>query len=417
MEVAERELSANQFGLLVEEANRFLGTTDIFVQGDQKLLRMEEMMRAVGDPQNSIKVVHVAGTSGKTSTVYFAAEFLRTAGYMVGMTVSPHMVDVRERAQTGGGRFGGKIQLLDKGEFAEYLADFLKLVQATGIRPSYYEFYMGFFYWLAAKLELDFAVVETGMGGLYDASNVTNREDKICIITDIGFDHEEILGRSLPLIAEQKAGIIHVGNSVFMNEQAPEVMEVVEARCKAVGAKLTVLNTEKGTDFQKRNLDLARAAVGGEGEVNMQVPARAEEFMWHGKRVIIDGAHNPQKLRAFVDYAKGRYKNATLVVSFGENKREALAENMRILRELSDSIILAEFHDDSVLSHLRKSASLEAMRSAAETAGFSKIETGGGVEQALGVAEECGARSLVVVGSFFLASDARKLLAKSESVL
>ncbi|MCL2038309.1 Mur ligase family protein [Candidatus Saccharibacteria bacterium] len=402
------------FDSLVGEVNEFLGATDIFVRGDQKLQRMRDLMAALGNPQNEVRAVHVAGTSGKTSTAYFAAEFLRRAGYEVGLTVSPHIEDVRERAIIGG-------EVLSKGEYAGRLAEFLELVREIGLQPSYFEFYMAFFYWLAVWEKLDFVVVETGLGGLHDGSNVISRPDKICIITDIGFDHMEILGESLAEIAEQKAGIIQSGNAVFMYEQGLEVMDVVRARCEEVGAKLTVVRDDESPDFQVRNAGLAAQALEEQvgltpGDLaDMQVPARAEEFSWRGKKVILDGAHNPQKLRAFADFVKSRGDEAAiLVVSFGANKAASLAENLAILRELGERVVLASFQDMSLETNFRESLDFAVMEEAAKEAGFGDVEVGGAAESALEraakKADELGVKKIIVVGSFFLASDARRVM-------
>jgi dihydrofolate synthase/folylpolyglutamate synthase len=416
-EALAKDSGKRDFDDLIAEINHFLSATDIFVVGDQKLLRMENLMKALGDPQNKVRAVHVAGTSGKTSTAYFAAEFLRQQGFAVGLSVSPHIEDVRERAQVNG-------ELLDRKVYVEHLTEFLSLVRAAKMQPSYFEFYMGFFYWLCAKLELDFMVVETGLGGLYDGSNVITRPDKVCVITDIGFDHVEILGGTLAEIAGQKAGIIHAGNSVFMYEQTPEVMAAVQERCAEVGATIQIVQNVKLQDFQARNAHLSEVAVqvtlGVKKKMigKIQVPARAEEFMWHGKKVILDGAHNPQKLRAFVEYAKPRFGigagSCVLLASFGANKAASLDEDFAILRELGDYVVLASFQDKSLETNFRESLPFDVMEAAARKAGFKAVEIAGGAKSALQLAftraEQLGAENIIAVGSFFLAADARQVV-------
>ena len=433
-EFDKRELGKREFDKLQGELNRFLSETKIFVAGDQKLARMESLVAALGNPQNQVPAVHIAGTSGKTSTVYFAAEFLKNEGFKVGLSVSPHIEDVRERAQING-------EKLPYPEYNRYLAEFYGLVRESGILPSYFEFYMAFFYWLAARLELDYIIVEVGMGGLHDGSNVISNPGKICVITDIGLDHIEILGSSLVEIAEQKAGIIKPGNTVFMYRQAPEVVEVVEAKCAAMGAWLTVLEDIGFKDFQERNANLAWQAVRTAtsapelplSAANVKVPARAEELSYMGKKVVLDGAHNPQKLRAFVDYAKPRFAGglggdgagggagsgkAILVASFGANKAAALEENFKILHELGDYVLLASFQDKSIETNFRESLPFDVMEAAARSAGFKGVGIAGGAKSALIQAAEragqVGADYIIVVGSFFLASDARRVITRGD---
>jgi dihydrofolate synthase/folylpolyglutamate synthase len=133
------------FDNLLTEVYAYVAATDIFVKGDQKLTRMQKLMDFLGNPEKKLKLLHVAGTSGKTSTSYFAAALLREAGLKVGLTVSPHVTDVRERAQIA-------LQVLPKNIYVKELSKYLQLLQTGGLKPSYMEFFMGFFYYLAAKM-------------------------------------------------------------------------------------------------------------------------------------------------------------------------------------------------------------------------------------------------------------------------
>lgn len=303
------------------------------------LERMQQLMRYLGDPQNDLRIIHVAGTSGKTSTAYYAAALLKAVGLKVGLTVSPHVDQVNERVQIG-------LAPLPEAEFCGQLTAFLALVTRSGILPSYFETLIAFAYWQFQRRQVDYAVVEVGLGGLLDGTNVVERPDKICIITDIGLDHTAILGSSLPAIAQQKAGIIRPGNEVFMYEQAAGIMDAVAACCCRQTARLHVAEapaisrTSLLPLFQQRNFQLANQAVeyglrrdtqaGLTVEQRRQaakayVPGRMELLHLPGKTVILDGAHNEQKMEALLASVQARFPNqelAALVASVeGQDER------------------------------------------------------------------------------------------------
>ena len=232
---------------------------------DTALERIAPLMAAAGNPHEKLKIIHLAGTSGKTSTAYYTAALLRAAGKNVGLTVSPHVDSVAERVQLNG-------KPLTEAEFCSRLSEFLAIVETLDIKPTYFELLYSFSFWVFAAQQVDYAVVETGMGGLYDPTNIATREDKVCIITDIGFDHMHVLGHTLPEIAAQKAGIIHRHNAVFRYRQADEVNAVIADRAARLDADLHMLAaealaelyaggfSEAMADFQRHNWLLAYAA-------------------------------------------------------------------------------------------------------------------------------------------------------------
>jgi dihydrofolate synthase/folylpolyglutamate synthase len=401
----------------------FVANTGIFIKGDQKLQRMQDLMNCLGNPQNKLKVVHVAGTSGKTSTSYFVAAFLQRAGQGVGLTISPHVVDVRERAQIN-------LAILEEDVYVREVAEYLDLVKAGKQHPSYMEFFMGFFYYLAAKMQLDYVVVETGLGGLYDASNVVRRRDKVCLITDIGHDHTEILGDTLTEIAWQKAGIIGADNPVFMHEQSPEVMRSILDVADAQNAPVQIVPEKDFAGlpgFQAHNAGLALAAVefvlGRDGEepltptqiaeaAKVAIPARAEEFVYKGKRVVIDGAHNPQKLAVFGEHIMKKYgdKKIVLVAAFGSNKVASLDGNLECLSQMTKSIVLTTFEDSSVETAFRQSLAPEIVKTSAKKHGFSDIKIVKDPKKALQEAAKTNGEVVVVTGSFLLLNHIRPVL-------
>jgi dihydrofolate synthase/folylpolyglutamate synthase len=409
---------------LEAQINNFLSETKIFVTGDQKLARMRDLMQALGNPEQNLKIIHVAGTSGKTSTCYYIASLLQKAGYSTGLTISPFVDNVRERAMLD-------LKLLPEAEYYAEIKLFFDLVQKTKIIPSYFEFYLAFAFWLFAKKQVDYAVIETGLGGAYDASNVAQQKNKVCVITDIGFDHTEILGETLPEIALGKAGIIHQGNVCFMHWQPEKITWVIEGTCRDIDAKLFISPSPAALcglhGFRARNASLALRTVEYvvdsrlsdkivKNALKIKIPARAEEFTYHNKKIIIDCSHNPQKLSSLIDLIRLEHEGAKvgILASFGENKSATLEDSLYILRRLSDKIFFTSFRDTTIETAFRLSIPLETMRQSAKTAGFQTISSDSNPAKAL---ENLLAQDFdiyLVTGSFYLLNHLRPLLLKAQ---
>lgn len=322
---------------------------------------MRTLMHALGDPQNKVRVVHVAGTSGKTSTAYYIAALLRAAGEKVGLTVSPHVDEVNERVQID-------LVPLPEAVFCSELSEFLRLIATVPVHPSYFELLVAFAYWEFVRQGVSYAVVEVGVGGLLDGTNVINRADKVCVITDIGLDHVQILGSTLGEIAAQKAGIIQKENHIWMYRQSDEVMTPIHARCTEKQAQLHELApTDMASTFsflplfQQRNFGLAQAVVAFirtrdgaqplddaalQQAAQVAIPARMEVRTVGNKTVILDGAHNPQKLHTLVTSIAERYPQQPIatLASFVQGRGYSLDENVQELAHISSVIIGTSFH-------------------------------------------------------------------------
>lgn len=172
------------------------------VKRNSGLLVMKHIMGLLGNPHDSLNIVHIAGTSGKTSTAYYLADMLTKSGLKVGLSVSPYVDIVTERFQFN------MLPISEK-MFSNKANELIDTLKKEKIRPSYFEFMTAFTYWIFAYLEVDYAVIEVGIGGTQDSTNVAQSKNKICVITDIGMDHMEILGNTIERISENKAGIIH----------------------------------------------------------------------------------------------------------------------------------------------------------------------------------------------------------------
>ena len=329
---------------------------------DTTLRRIQPLMKLLGNPQDKLRVIHIAGTSGKTSTAYFLSALLAASGKKVGLTVSPHVDSVTERVQINS-------KPLTDAVFCRELAEFLTIVAQAPKPPSYFELLYAFSLWVFVRQAVDYAVVETGMGGLLDATNVVIRPDKVCVITDIGFDHMHILGTTLPEIAAQKIGIVHDHNVVFTYKQDDEVMPVFNdwatkhhaelyVTTQAIERQATTLDFSGIPPYQEHNWLLAykvyRYLMEQDNLPNLtskvllqtlrtRIPARMDIRRLHHKTIIMDGAHNVQKMTAFLNSFKALYphkKPAVLIALKHDKDYQGVAD---LLSKVAARIIVTTF--------------------------------------------------------------------------
>ena len=181
----------------------------------------------LGNPEKRFKTVHIAGTNGKGSTSHALAAVFQAAGYKTGLYTSPHLKSFTERI-----RIDGK-EITEEGvvEFVANNKAFLDQLQ-----PSFFEMTVGMAFWYFAKEAVDIAVIEVGMGGRLDSTNVIHPE--LCVITTIGYDHTQFLGNTLPLIAGEKAGIIKQGVPVVISQTQKETEAVFSQQAAAMQATI-----------------------------------------------------------------------------------------------------------------------------------------------------------------------------------
>lgn len=328
---------------------------------EASLVPARKLMQLLGNAQLKLPVIHVAGTSGKTSTTHYIASLLMAGGYKVGHTESPHVSHVNERVQIN-------LEPIPGAQFAARLGEYLKIIEASDLEPSYFEVLIGFAYWMFEREKVDWAVIETGLGGTFDATNVADQSSKICVITDIGLDHTAILGDTLEQIAHWKAGIIHAGNEVYMLEQSPEVTAVFAKRAQEVGANLYVIS-EAGQAtlreklgaalqglplFQQRNAVLAFAAVRNKlvslsdqqlaDALHIAIPGRMEiRKLKAGQKLILDGAHNPQKMEALARALQAEIEGSRVALMVGMKDSKDYETALQNLVEIADYAIATEF--------------------------------------------------------------------------
>ncbi|HEY7947984.1 MAG TPA: folylpolyglutamate synthase/dihydrofolate synthase family protein [Acidimicrobiales bacterium] len=212
------------------------------------LERITELCRLLGDPERSYPVVHITGTNGKGSTARILTELLMANGLTVGTYTSPNLATVNERLARDG-------VPIDDEALAEVLGSLALIEPMMTQRPTRFELLTAAAFLWFADSPVDVAVVEVGLGGRWDATNVVVPE--VAVITNVSYDHVEVLGPTLRDIAGEKAGIIKAGCRVLVGETVPELRDVFVATAEAVGAAETWL---RGPDF---DYHASRVAVGG----------------------------------------------------------------------------------------------------------------------------------------------------------
>jgi dihydrofolate synthase/folylpolyglutamate synthase len=182
------------------------------------------LMERLGRPHLQLKAVHVAGTNGKGSTSHLIAATLQSQGYKVGLFTSPHLVDFRERIRING-------EMISQADVVSFVAEHRAFLDQ--VKPSFFETTMALAFWYFAEQQVDIAVVEVGLGGRLDSTNILT--PLLSVITNIGIDHTEFLGDTLPQIATEKAGIMKPGVPCVVGETHAETKEVFLSRARACG--------------------------------------------------------------------------------------------------------------------------------------------------------------------------------------
>jgi len=402
------------------------------------LKRITRLLELLGDPQLKYPVVHVAGTNGKGSTSAMLASVLKEAGFTTGLYTSPHLVKFNERIQVSGKKITGP-------ELSEAVRIVRKAAaKMPGAPITFFEFTtaMAFVHFSLSKA--DIAVIETGMGGRFDATNAV--EPDVSVITNVNIDHTQYLGNKLAEIAREKAGIIKPGRPVITGERKREALSVIRKKAKECSSSLYVLGKEfkvhgkpaslsysglelglKGLRLslsgahQAMNAGLALAAIEALRQRGFHIPVGAirsglRKAAWPGRfetiskrpLVILDGAHNPAGARTLAAALKElSYKRLVLVLGIMADK-----EIDAILKEL------LPLCDEAIATAPRMERSADAGVLADRIRAFGKpaIEARrvkDACEEALSRAGK--ADCVCVTGSLFTVGEARAWLLKSRS--
>ena len=268
------------------------------------LSNITRICNLLGNPQNQFKSIHVAGTNGKGSVTHMLASVLQEAGYKVGIYCSPHLVDFRERVKVNG-------QMISKQEVIDFVAQCKDLFDE--IEPSFFEYTTALAFQCFAQQKVDVAVVEVGLGGRLDSTNVITPE--LSVITNIGLDHTNILGDTIGKIAVEKAGIIKIGIPVLIGEKQLETEKVFEEIASKNSSKLSYAKSvdilcDLNGIYQKKNIATAFSAIQLLKEQGWKIEDKAVE----------DGFLKVAKNTAFMGRWQVLGSNPMIVCDTGHNK-------------------------------------------------------------------------------------------------
>jgi dihydrofolate synthase/folylpolyglutamate synthase len=349
--------------------------------------RIERLCERLGNPQLYPKTVHVAGTKGKGTTAAMIASILKSAGYKVGLYTSPHLLSYTERVQVD----CKNISEADWTRLVELIKPHVEAENALGDlgELTTFEIYTAMAFLHFQRVKTDWQVIEVGLGGRKDATNVVKPE--VCVMTSISYDHTDVLGDTLAKIAREKVGIIKEGAVAVSAPQEPEAMEVIERACVEKGVRLVKVGQDvtwervgfnmegqsfrvkglKGQydlkipllgEFQMENAAVAVAATEVIAERGSEVtPESIVEGLWktnwsgrmqvlrRSPMVIVDCAHNAYSMQRMAEALKEyfKYDKAKLILGFGADK-DVAGMVREAVKVTDDIVVVASRHPKAV---------------------------------------------------------------------
>jgi len=410
-----------------------------------RLARTKEILKRLGNPQNKLRIVHIAGTAGKGSTAYLTSLVLGSQGFRVGLHLSPHLVDIRERFQINN-------QLISKQKFLKHLNELKpileKFARARWGKPDYFETLTILAFKIFSQEKVNYAVIETGLGGLYDSTNTISNPKKISVITKISQDHCQILGNTLAEIAFQKMGIVLNGSTVITGSQRPAANWMIKKAARQKQAQLIKIGEKKdfkikktgsrGTKFIYQGRPLFLSLIGRHQAQNCALalkavevisvrdqfqlswpkiektlakahfPGRLEIIKRNSKKIILDGAHNEEKMTALAQALKEVFpqEKFDFLIAF---KKDKVAQRMikKIIPLANKVTISAIFSSHSNWQKLAYPP--EKIKTIFHSFGFEKTKI---IDQPPKALERNlkNNRPLVITGSLYLIGEIRPLL-------
>jgi len=342
------------------------------------LRRIEMLLERLGSPQGAVRSIHIAGTKGKGSTAAMIASILTRAGYTTGLYTSPHLLSITERLQVDG-------MSITEDAFSRLVAVLKPEVEVVNRSGGFgelttFELLTALAFLYFKEKGVDYQVLEVGLGGRLDATNVVKPE--VCVITSISYDHMDVLGDTLTQIATEKAGIIKPGCVVVCSPQFPESMAVIERVCRGWGVRLVRVGSDvtwqrqafspEGQSFglsgmlgsyeleipllgehQLENAATAVAVVEVLAELGAKistesVTAGLAQVHWPGRlqilrrepRVIVDGAHNADSAKRLVKALERYFDFDRLFLIFGASSDKNITGMVAELASLSSKVIV-----------------------------------------------------------------------------
>jgi len=410
----------------------------LYTSANYDLRRMDALLQPLGNPHLSAKTVHIAGTKGKGSTAVMITEALIASGYVTGLYTSPHLHSLRERIRVND-------TLISETDFASLVVMLKPIVEEVNKKAMYgqlttFEILTALTFAYFHRKEADFQVLEVGLGGRLDATNVVKLE--VSVITSISLDHTEVLGDTLAKIAGEKAGIIKPGCSVVSAPQPQEAAKVIEEVCRKRRAKL--IQVGKDVTWQKVSSDLHQQSLvvrskrdsyhltipllGDHQLENAATAVAALEVLassgaeisagnireglarvkWAGRLqiisypplLVVDGAHNTYSMKRLVEAIRLNFDYDRCFVVFGTSCDKDISGMAKELIPLSPDVFV------TCSSHPRAAAT--SLVANEFTKQCFKVKVVGGVSETLSqVLAMSGGRDLVLVtGSLFVVAEA-----------
>ncbi|MEU6645577.1 cyanophycin synthetase [Saccharomonospora sp. NPDC046836] len=422
----------------LDEVERYLlaelpSSSATVVSGGVGRRRAAILLSLLGNPQNGIRTVHIAGTAGKGSVSTFVTAVLRAHGFRVGTYLSPHVHSLLERFQLDGAHAPVRdvAAALNAVRHKE-----IELSRGPLGAVTMFEAATAAAFQLFRDRGVDYAVIETGLGGWHDATNTVTRQDKLAVLTAIGLDHTELLGATLPEIARQKAGILPQDGSAIALRCGPAIDEIVAAealhrgcrldaphpddlaatlpdlglglpgRHQRINAGLAIRAAQHLADRDGWRLDPDRAA-GGLREARL--PGRFERRRWRGHPLVLDGAHNPMKLAALAEAVQQEWPRRAPVWVLTIKSGKDLPAIMDMVAPAAAMVVATEF---GTVGTNHKPLPAEEIAAAARRAGV-RVATEPRLAEALGWAVELSEPDVpvIVTGSFHAVADAGMIAA------
>lgn len=389
------------------------------------LENMHPLLALLGNPQEQFKSVHVAGTNGKGSVCAFLQASLRVAGYRTGLYTSPFLQRYNERMRIDGRPIPDEGLAL----LMEPVADAVEQLRGQGIRPTEFEIGTALAFLFFAREKVDIAVIEVGLGGRLDPTNVIH--PLVSVIAAIGLDHTKVLGSTLEAIAGEKAGIIKQGVPVVLSAQnKASVRRVVEDRCLELGAPLLIPDAGAKAELgipgvhQQYNAAAASAALqllreGGfdrlseaaiaEGLRRARWPGRLE-WVQDEPAVLLDGAHNGQGVQALAGYVRSLPPAHTVLVC-GILQDKQWQDMVSTFATVAEAVVC-------VMPENHRALTAQVLADAFVQEGVAAT-TAATVPEAIDRAKElAGAKGRVVVaGSLYLVGEVREWMLGTEDLL
>jgi len=410
------------------------------------LKNMHRMLKAFGNPHRNLKVIHITGSNGKGSVAAFVAKILQKSGYRVGLYTSPHLLDFSERIRINGEPipFSEVVNLtclIRTTQFQVEEEDGTKGDPTSVTSMTFFEFTTLIALLYFVKNKVDFAVVEVGMGGRLDATNVLT--PLVAVITNVSKEHTQYLGKSLMEIAEEKAGIIKPNTFLITGVTQPKILAKFRSHCQkrrcimyCFGKKIKIKTEDFGgfnyqgifssyTDlkigvngkYQVVNAALALGVTEVLRKQGFQISEEAireglREMKWPGRlelicqkpRVLLDGAHNPAGIKRLVDELKNGFTYKRLFLVIGIMQDKAIKSILNQIIPLGDYVIFTQPKIDRAASPFLLFKAIEHFNKKAEVI----TEVSAAVKKAMSLADKEG-DLVCVTGSLFVVGEARKI--------